>query len=76
MYEEGWRELATSIVWWACCDYMTAQKRKDEYEMRRLERWFRSEWCYTLCGVEGDKIIKALQKLHREGKELGHRWIG
>ena len=76
MQDEGWRELAASIVWWACSDYMIAQKNKEEYEMRRLERWFRSDWCYELCGVEGDKIIKALQKLHEEGKFLGHRWIG
>lgn len=73
----GIKGLASAIVLCAVYDYVdiircdepksekdTAWTRKDMSTRRReLIEFFKSDWCFFLCGVEGDRI---LQILHRK----------
>ena len=71
---EGWEKLAFEIVKQACVDYLEALKKKDEYQQRALEKWFKGEYCYSLCGVEGDVIIEELRKAHAEKRTITRTW--
>lgn len=73
-YSECWERLAFAIVKQACDDYLVVLKKKDNYIAKSLEKWFRSGYCYSLCGIEGDVIIKALQKAHREKRRITATW--
>lgn len=72
---EGWEKLAVEIVKVACGDYLKALKKNDEYKIIALEKWFKGEYCYSLCGVEGDVIIEELRKAHAE-KTYNHKNMG
>lgn len=59
--------LASAIVFQAIEDYQAASKRvfgngeqmkKDIAEMADIEEFLRSDYCYDLCGVDGDVIMK------------------
>lgn len=54
--------LAQNIVLQAMDDYYTASRRRDEREIERLERFFRSEWYELLFEVDGELVIKKLRK--------------
>lgn len=59
--DENYEKLAVAIVKQAVIDY-----RKGNVETRKsIERFFRSEWFYTLTEVDGEILIK---KLHNERK--------
>ena len=59
--DENYERLAIAIIKQAVIDY-----RKGVEESRKsIERFFRSEWFYTLTDVDGEILIK---KLHNERK--------
>lgn len=60
--DENYEKLAVAIVKQAVIDY---RKSKDEETRKSIERFFRSEWFYTLTDVDGEILIK---KLHNERK--------
>ena len=71
---EGWEKLAFEIVKQACADYLEALKKKDEYQQRALEKWFKGEYCYSLCNIEGNVIIEGLKKAHAENRSMTKCW--
>lgn len=74
MDENGWEKLAYEIVRQACRDYLIALKRKNSCITDCLERWFCSDYCYSLCGVEGKVIIERLKKMHECGERMNPKW--
>ena len=65
-----YRELANAIVVQAAKDYRKAVKRRRKYpkdedaqrEIRDLRRFFHSGWYSMLTEVDGDKLIKDLER--------------
>ena len=72
--KECWERLAFEIVRQACVDYIAILRAKDTYRQKSLEKWFRSEYCYSLCGINGDVIIKGLQKAFEENRRIPTTW--
>ena len=73
--DEGIRRLAIAIVRFAVDDYKNMARNQirravnDDGDIHRktsglyaLERFFYSEWCYTLCGVDGGAIMRELKR--------------
>ena len=61
--DENYERLAIAIIKQAVIDY-----RKGDEEIRKsIERFFRSEWFYTLTDVDGEMLIKRLRR--EEGKK-------
>ena len=59
--DENYERLAVAIVKQAVIDY----RKCDEETKKSIERFFRSEWFYTLTDADGEILIK---KLHSERK--------
>ena len=67
---DGYQELANAIVAAAAKDYMRAKKRlikhpKNEDALRQVEectRFFHSSWYKMLTKIDGDVLIKKLDK--------------
>ena len=65
-----YRELANAIVVQAAKDYRKAVKRRRKYpkdkdaqrEIRDLRRFFHSGWYSMLTEVDGDRLIKDLER--------------
>ena len=65
-----YRELANAIVVQAAKDYKKAVKRRRKYpkdedaqrEIRDLRRFFHSGWYSMLTEVDGDRLIKDLER--------------
>lgn len=53
--------LPDAIVYRAVIDYMDAMVAGDEYTIAECERFFRSEWFYTLTSADGESFIKRLR---------------
>lgn len=64
----GWESLACGIVEKAVVDYKIALKKNDKYGIINLERFFNSQWCYELCGLQGDYIIKGVREHEKNNK--------
>jgi hypothetical protein len=67
--EKAYRALAASIVLQAAKGYrhavwkaMHRQDMKAAYVIKKLEKFFRSSWCFDLCDIDGERIIKTLRK--------------
>ena len=71
--DDHWQDLGYMIVANAVIEYKTAlramRREKNEnleayYKSKiyNLERFFTSQWCYLLCGIEGSTIIKEVQR--------------
>ena len=60
--EAGYNVLATEIVHAALDDYIRAKREGREGAVLALQRWFRSEWCHQLCGIDGDVLVAAVEK--------------
>lgn len=71
MYDENWRLLAAGIVRQAGIDYINYLIDKKsasrdttliDAHIKRLEKFFNSEWCWALSEIEGEAIIKLLRQ--------------
>lgn len=70
MEHNPYRELANAIVVQAAKDYKKAVKRRRKYpkdedaqrEIRDLRRFFHSGWYSMLTEVDGDRLIKDLER--------------
>ena len=60
--DEAYERLRIAIVWTAVRDYKTALKKRNYHRIRKLERWFKSEWGEMLCGGKGQYIIEQCRK--------------
>ena len=61
--DENYEKLAVAIIKQAVIDY----RKGDEETRKSIERFFRSEWFYTLTDVDGEMLIKRLRR--EEGKK-------
>ena len=69
--EENYQELAIAIIKQAAKDWREAEKRLRKNPRNRAaaemkeetERFFRSEYCYGLGGVDGRAILRKLQEV-------------
>ena len=68
MYEANYYSLASAIVENVIEEYKKALRVNNKYEIRRCERWFMSEWCYFLSGMDGEYIINACRKVVQNEK--------
>lgn len=69
--EEAYDHLAKSIVIQAIEDYRKALRKPNKYKktinnLKALEKFFLSEWCYHLSGWDGNYIIELIKE--QEGK--------
>ena len=63
----NYEDLANAIILQAVDDYRAALKAQkihpdQDGEVRKLERFFRSEWYSVLTSVDGNGLIQALKK--------------
>lgn len=58
---KGYRQLANAIVLLACKDYRAALRRNNQRSIAELERFFRSDWCNTLCTVNPEQLITKIR---------------
>lgn len=67
---DPWEKLANAIVLRAVDDYRAAQKKLKrspgneaaDTDIRRLNRFFRSQWFEELTSVDGRLLLRRLQK--------------
>ena len=65
---EPYKNLAYAIVENAVEEYKSLLRHLDSHEasvelrVRELERFFLSEWCKLLCGIDGRKIIESTRE--------------
>lgn len=61
---EAYYELGFYVCERAVKDYKLAIMRGNKWEIEKLERFFRSEWCYFLTDgkVDGEQIITEVRK--------------
>ena len=71
--EKGVELLRIAIVKQACWDYRRAliclhnsknEKRSASYkhDAYRIEKFFKSDWCYLLTGLDGDFLIDSIKQ--------------
>ena len=78
---EAYKLLANEIIIQAVADYKFAQhqikvnpmNRAAEYEIQKLEKFFRSGWFSTLTSIDGEFLIKQIQKEVRESGKKRNR---
>lgn len=59
---EAWHNLANAVVLQACKDYRKAVANRNYGEIASIERFLRSDWCYTLTNVDAEYLIETLRK--------------
>lgn len=72
--DECWQDLCNAVVLQAVNDYRRAERVLKRYPRHKpamevkaeLEAFFLSDWCETLCSIEG-KVL--LEKLEKEGSK-------
>lgn len=62
MIYDAYHALANAIVMQAVKDYQTALKYDDTDVKNECERFFRSEWFSFLTDVDGEIIIREVQR--------------
>lgn len=67
-YLENYKNLAVAIVTSMIDEYKTALFINDKYTINKCEKWFRSDWCYMLCDMDGDYIIKSVREVVQNEK--------
>ena len=79
MYDEdgyvvdaGYDALANAIIVQACKDYRTAIRSFDIYEMKQIRHFFHSQWYNELTKVDGDYILKQIERQEIYGKKKRH----
>lgn len=65
----GFKALACAVVEKAIDDYIDALAKNDKYEIGNIELFFKSQWCYELCGLDGNYIITEVKKKYAKSKK-------
>lgn len=80
MYDEqgyvvdaGYEALANAIIVQACKDYRKAIRHFDIYTMGQLRYFFHSQWFQLLTSIDGDRLIKDLERSELNGKKARHK---
>lgn len=60
---DPWQNLANAIVAVAADDYREALKVGNHKAMKKLDKFFHSDWYHTLTNIDGDVLLRLL---HRE----------
>jgi len=60
--DAGYDALANAIIVQACKDYRKAIRSFDIYEMIQIRLFFHSQWFKELTKVDGDYIIKGIER--------------
>lgn len=60
--DEGYKELAATIVERAVWDYKNALKRGDDPKIYCLEKFFRSQWFELLSDCDGAVIMQMIRR--------------
>ena len=58
---DGYKQLAAAIVEKAVVDYRTALKTYDDSGIKRLEKFFKSEWFMMLSDLNGKILIRMVK---------------
>lgn len=81
MCEERYRDLANAVIVQAVTDYRADRKkleripmnqkeineeREAKADMRRIEKFFSSDWFGLLSGVDGDYILKRIKAIDKK----------
>lgn len=77
-HNENYKELANAVVLQAVRDYRHALAVENEYYIRKLEKFFRSEWFKILANLDGEMIIERLRQEKENGddKSRTYRSLG
>ena len=74
-------KLATAIILQACNDYLIALSENDTGRMTEIERFFKSDWYYSLIRLDGEFLIRELRKEYKNGNNKtisrfynSHKW--
>lgn len=67
---ENYRDLANAIVLRALQDYRFALKRNLTNEIKKLERFFRSDWFKDLCNLDGEQLMKNIQRMDNHERQI------
>lgn len=66
---KAYKALAAAVVLQAVKDYrhdvwlaMNRQDKDAVKDMKKLEKFFGSQWCFELCGLKGDVMIEKIRK--------------
>lgn len=66
-------DLGTAIVHRACIDYLMLLRGRTHHghssigSTAEIEQFFRSRWFGVICGADGEAILAALRRKHRQG---------
>ena len=60
--DSGYEALANGIILQAVKDYRKAIRRFDIYEMGQLRHFFHSQWFSQLTSIDGNVIIKEIER--------------
>ena len=73
---DKYQNLAAAIVKVAADDYISAYRRKNEDEIRRLEAFFRGDEFILLTNdkIEAEFLISVLRKQARHGRKVVNLW--
>lgn len=66
--EEGYRQLAVAIVAEAIFDKagLTPKSLASEKELYYVDHFLKSNWCYNLCGLDYDYLVRLANKKKAE----------
>lgn len=67
--DAGYDALANAIILQACKDYRKAIRSFDIYEMKQIRHFFHSQWYKELTKVDGDYILKQIERQEFYGKK-------
>lgn len=74
--DENYTLLIAAIINRAYKDMVDACKISDNLALRRyyeLSKFFESEYCYNLCGIDGKMLIAKLDKIFAEEWNKRHK---
>lgn len=67
--EAGYEILANAIILQAVKDYRMAIRHFDLYTMGQLRHFFHSQWFQMLTSIDGDRLIKDIERQEIYGKK-------
>ena len=70
--DECYENLANAIVVQAVKDYRAAKRTGNSGKIASIRRFFRSDWFRALTEVDGEYLIRKLDKEAKRGDKLVH----
>ena len=61
--ERGYEALANAVIVQAVQDYKLALKKNSDIDIKRLERFLRSEWFQVLTDLDGTYLIRKIKEV-------------